>query len=172
MTFSAYNDKIFPMKNSKWRRNMEKLFVYYSLSGNGDAVAEEFRKHGYKTIKAEEKKSMPKSMVGRILKGGFLAGIGHKSKINDLGVKFSDFENIVIGTPIWNAHPSCAANTLTDMLGNRTEGVDFVLYSGSGNAEKAAAKLKKKFPSARVLSLKQPLNDPEQTAKSIENFII
>lgn len=151
---------------------MEKLFVYYSLSGNGDAVAEEFSKHGYKTVRAEETKSMPKSMVARILKGGFLASIGHKSKINDLGVDFSDCERIVVGTPIWNAHLACAANTIIELLGDRTEGVDFVLYSGSGNAEKATAKLKEKFPAAKVLSLKQPLNEPEQTVKSIEDFVL
>ena len=149
---------------------MEKLFVYYSLSGNGDAVAEEFAKHGYKTVKVEETKKMPKSTFGCIMKGGFLAGIGYKSKIHDIGVNFDEYEKIVVGSPIWNARVSCPINTVIDMLKDRRDGVDFVFYSGSGNAEKAITKLKEKFTDAKFLSLKQPRDDRGQTAEAVNGF--
>ena len=150
---------------------MGKLFIYYSLSGNGELVAEEFGKYGFDTVKVEEKKKMPKGFFACMMKGGFLAGIGHKAKILDTNVNFDEYEKIVVGSPIWNARVSCPINTVIDMLKDRRDGIDFVFYSGSGNAEKAIAKLKEKYPSAKFLSLKQPTDNAEQTAEAIKAFV-
>ena len=150
---------------------MKKLFIYYSLSGNGDIVAEEFGKYGYEIIKIEEKKKMPKSFFACIMKGGFLAGIGYKAKILEIDVDLSEFEKIVVGSPIWNARVSCPVNTVLDMLKDRRDGIDFVFYSGSGNAEKATSNMKEKYPDSKVLSLKQPVDNREQTAEAIKDFV-
>ena len=40
---------------------MKKLFIYSSFTGNGDLVAEEFKKKGYEIRKVIEKKKFPKS---------------------------------------------------------------------------------------------------------------
>ena len=39
---------------------MKKVFVYYSLTGNGDKVAKRLENLGYEIIKLEVKKPLPK----------------------------------------------------------------------------------------------------------------
>ena len=49
---------------------MKKLFIYYSLSGNGDMVAKRLSELGYDLRKVETAKKMPESFFLRILAGG------------------------------------------------------------------------------------------------------
>ena len=60
---------------------MNKLMIYYSNSGNGDAVAERLKEQGYTLRKVTPKKPMPKSFFLQILAGGFAAGIGKKEPL-------------------------------------------------------------------------------------------
>ena len=62
---------------------MKKLFVYYSLSSNGDVVSEEFKKKGYEIRKVITKKKYPNSMFFRILVGGYKASFNKKDKLLD-----------------------------------------------------------------------------------------
>ena len=70
---------------------MKKLFIYYSLSGNGDVVADYLKNKKYDIRKVIMKDKIPKSYIGQILTGGFLAGINHKAKLDDFNnlIKFS-----------------------------------------------------------------------------------
>ena len=53
---------------------MKGLFIYYSLSGNGDLVAEKMKEKGYDIRPVRLKKPMPKKFFSQIMAGGFLAG--------------------------------------------------------------------------------------------------
>ena len=46
---------------------MRKIFIYYSLTGNGDFVASKMLENGYEVRKVIEKKKMPKSFFGEYL---------------------------------------------------------------------------------------------------------
>ncbi len=142
---------------------MSKLFVYYSLSGNGDAVANYYKENGYEIVKLETKKPMPKSFPILIMKGGFLAGIKAKTKIVDPDVKFDNYDEIVIGSPIWNGNLASPVNTLLTLINGKK--VDFVLYSGSGEGKGALKRLNKEYPNANIVFLKSPKDNPNEIEK-------
>ncbi len=143
---------------------MSKLFIYYSLSGNGDVVADEYKKNRYDIVKITTKKQMPKSFFGCIMKGGLLAGLGKKAALNDYNKDISAYEEVVVEFPIWNGKPACAANTLMSDIDFSSKKLTFVLCSGGGEAPKTEAKLKEKY-SCNVLHLKDPKKNPDELKK-------
>lgn len=146
---------------------MEKLFIYYSYTGNGEIVANVFKEQGYELRKANPRKSLPKSFFFAILKGGFLAGIRHKSKLVDFNTDISNYDSIVIGSPIWNGRFSSPINTVLEAVDFNNKDLSFVFYSGSGTAAKAVKRIQKEFPNAKFIILKEPKKYPEELKKLV-----
>ena len=147
---------------------MKKLLIYYSLTGNGDLVAE-FLKDSFDVRKVTEKKKMPKKFFWMIMSGGFRASVGAKAKLVDYDNDVSSYDEIVIGSPIWNGRfPPVIKSVLleTDLKDKK---VSFIFYSGSGEGKKAEEKVKKEFPNANIVFLKEPKKYPEQL-KKVEIF--
>ncbi len=140
---------------------MSKLFIYYSLSGNGDAVAEKLREKGYEIRKVEPKKKPPKKFFFQILAGGFNAGRKYREPLKDYDADVSAFDEIVIGSPVWNGRLSCPINTALAETTLREKKVTFVLYSGSGEAPKAEKQIRNVLPDAAILHLQEPKKHPE-----------
>ena len=143
---------------------MKKLFIYYSLSNNGDVVSEEFKKKGYEIRKVITKRKYPKSMFFRILVGGYKASFNKKDKLLDFDSDISDYKKIVIGSPIWNDRLSAPINSVISLLDLSDKDVSFVLYSASGNGEKAKEKIKILFGVDAVV-LKEPKKHKEELEK-------
>ena len=143
---------------------MKNLFIYYSLSNNGDVVSEEFKKKGYEIRKVITKRKYPKSMFFRILVGGYKASFNKKDKLLDFDSDISDYKKIVIGSPIWNDRLSAPINSVISLLDLSDKDVSFVLYSASGNGEKAKEKIKKLFGVDAVV-LKEPKKHKEELEK-------
>ena len=144
---------------------MPKLLIYYSLSGNGDAVAETLRGAGYEIRKVEPERKPPKKFFAQILRGGFNAGRKYCEPLKAYDPDVSAYDEIAIGSPVWNGRLSCPVNTVlrdTDFSGKR---VSVVLYSGSGAASKAEKQIRDRIPNAAILHLKEPKKNPEQLAK-------
>ena len=95
---------------------MKKIFIYYSLTGNGDAVAEYLNKKGYDTRKVITKEPLPNNFILRILSGGFKATISHKDKLIDFNNDIKKYDKVVIGSPIWNSRISSPINTVLNNL--------------------------------------------------------
>ena len=144
---------------------MSRIFIYFSDSGNGDAVASCLQEKGFAVRKVIPKKPLPKSFVLKILQGGFSAGIGAKFALKDYDPDVSAFDEIVIGSPIWNGQLACPVNTVLDRTDLSGKKITFLLYSGSGAAPKAESKLKTSFPDASVIHLTSPLSHPEELEK-------
>ncbi|MBR4205153.1 MAG: hypothetical protein IKQ92_06725 [Clostridia bacterium] len=144
---------------------MKKLFVYYSLSGNGEAVAQAMAEKGYELRRAVPVKPMPKSFAGQILKGGFRAGIGAKEKLADFDFSAEGYDEIVFGSPIWNGRIVPAINTA--LCGMKTEGktVSFALWSASGEAKPALKRIAKEYPGRKTAVLKNPKDNPDELGK-------
>jgi hypothetical protein len=139
---------------------MQKVFIYYSLSGNGDAVADAL-KEDYVIRKVTPKKQPPKKFFFQILAGGFNAGRKYREPLKDYDGDVKAFAEVVIGSPIWNGRLSCPINTVlaeTDFSGKK---VTFVLYSGSGEAPKAEKQIRSILPDAAIIHLKEPKKNPE-----------
>jgi len=144
---------------------MKKLLIYYSLSGNGDAVAEKLAETGYDIRKVEPVKKPPKRFIFQILAGGFQAARKYCEPLKDYEADVSGYDEIVIGSPVWNGRLSSPINTvLRDTeFGNRR--VTFILYSGSGEAPKAEKQIRERVPNAVVVHLKEPKKHPEMLAR-------
>ena len=93
--------------------------------------------------------------------GGFLAGIGHKSKLINFDNDIRDYDEIIIGSPIWNGRLSCPINSVLDNLDLNNKRLTFILYSGSGEAPKVNEKLSQKFPQSKIIHLKEPKSNIE-----------
>lgn len=148
---------------------MKKVFIYYSLSGNGDAVANLLQEKNFDIRKVSAKDKMPKSFAGRIMTGGFLASINYKAKLIDFNNDISEYEEVIIGSPIWNARLSCPINSVLDKLDLGNKKLTFIFYSGSGTSPKATKKIQKLYPQANIVNIKEPKNNLEELERIISN---
>lgn len=144
---------------------MKQLFVYYSDTGNGDAAAEYLKAHGCEIRKITPKKGLPKGFVAKILSGGYQALRSKKSPLLPFDNDFSGFDRVIIGSPVWNGRFSTPVNTLLGEPGLKGKELRFVLYSGSGEAPKAAKRISAEYPGSLAVVLKEPLKHPEELAK-------
>ena len=144
---------------------MNKLFIYYSFTGNGDEVANVLSNKGYEIRKVIEKNKMPKSFFFGVLAGGFRAGIKQKAKLIDYNNDVSSFAEIVIGSPIWNGRLTPAINTVISKTNLENKKLTFVFYSGSGEGQKALKTINKLFENANVVFLKEPKKYNEELNK-------
>ena len=151
---------------------MKKLFLYCSFTGNGDIVSKEFEKVGFELRKAIEKKKFPKSFFWSIMSGGFRASIGAKGKLVNYDKDVSSFDKIVIGSPIWNGRFPPVMNAVLKETNFEGKDLTFVFYSGSGEGKKAEERVKKEFPSAKILFLKEPKKYNEELKKLKESGLL
>jgi flavodoxin len=140
---------------------MSKIFIYYSLTGNGDIVANYLKKQKVSIRKVNIKDKMPKSFVGRIIVGGYLAGISAKAKLLDFDSDIKKYDEVIIGSPIWNGRLTPAINSVLDLLDLKNKKITFILCSGSGSAPKAESYLKSKYKKMQIINLKEPKNNIE-----------
>lgn len=146
-------------------KDMKRLFVYYSLTGNGDEAAKRMKEKGFDIRKVVEKKKMPKSFFWKMMAGGFRAGINAKGRLVEFDDDISSYDEIIIGSPIWNGRFPPAINGALDRLDLRGKKVSFLLYSGSGEGKHALKKIKRLFPDSKALFLREPKKYPEQFDK-------
>jgi len=149
---------------------MSTLFLYYSHSGNGDVVADRMHEKGADLYKVYPKKPLPRSFFGAVMKGGFLATIGHKAPLTDFAPSPEGYDRIVIGSPVWNGRFSCPINTVLSSLDLAGKAVSFVLYAGGGTAPKAMKRIAKEYVGASAVVLKEPKKYPEELEKLQELF--
>ena len=135
---------------------MSKLFIYYSLSGNGDLVAERLKSQGFEIKKVQTEYKLSKVLFFAMMKGGGDAMFNKKAKLIDYDGDVSRYDEIYVGSPVWNGRLTPPINTVLDKTDLSGKKLTFVLYSGSGYGKKAVKKLNKLYPDARVINLKQP----------------
>lgn len=144
---------------------MNKIFIYYSYTGNGKIVASCLQEQGYDIRRFTEKKKMPKSFFGGMMVGGFRAGLNLKGKLVDFDNDISNYDEVVIGSPIWNGKLTPATNAVLKALDLSDKKVTFVIYSGSGEGKGAVKKINKLFANATIIFLKEPKKYPEELEK-------
>ena len=143
---------------------MKQIFIYYSLTGNGDFIAEKLNKEIDKR-KVIMKKKMPKRFFFMVLSGGFLAGLKVKSKLKDFDNDVSGYDEIIIGSPIWNGRFSTPINTVLSSIDLNNKSLTFILYSGSGEAPKTISLINHKYPGSKVIILQEPKKHLDELEK-------
>ena len=148
--------------------SMKKVFIYYSHTGNGDFVADILKEKEFEIRKIDtEKKVLPNPFFFKMIVGGFKATIGSSPKLSEYVKNIEDFDEVYIGSPIWNARLATPTNTLLKELNLEGKKITFVLYSGSGTSKGATKKISKLYPEARIINLKEPLKYKEEAANKL-----
>ena len=148
---------------------MKKLFIYYSLTGNGDVIADLLKEKGYEIRKVIPKDSLPKNFFLSMMIGGFKAFINMKDELIDFNSDIADYDKIVIGSPVWNDRISSPINTVLSKLEINNKDLSFVLYSASGKASRASEKIRK-YNDADIVVLKSPKDNKEELNKININY--
>ena len=140
---------------------MKKIFIYYSLTNNGDVVSDLFRDNGYDIRKVVTKKKYPKSKFLMIMTGGYKATFNKKDRLLGFDEEIKNYDKVVIGSPIWNDRLSAPINSVISLLDLKDKEVSFVFYSASGNGNHAQEKVKELF-NAKSIVLKEPKKNKEE----------
>ena len=153
-----------------WRKIMNKYFVYFSASGNGDFVAEKLKENGYQPVKVEMVKPIKKVGFFTILKFGFRAGAKKKEKIQDINIEFKEDDEVVIGSPIWNDRLSTPINALLDKYPFNKETTKFIVYPAGETAKKVITQLEKLGFKEAPIVIQYPLKYQEKALELIKNL--
>ncbi len=149
---------------------MKKIFIYYSLTGNGDEVAKYMTTFGYETYKIETKHKFPKKFFFRMMQGGFEAGINKKKRIKEFTIDPSKYDLIVVGSPVWNDRVSSPINTVINKLKDYKGKIKFIFYAGGRSAKHATIKVSKSFLDARSIVIQEPKKHPDEYLK-LDEFV-
>jgi len=143
---------------------MKKLFIYYSLTGSGDVVADYFKDKGYEIRKVIPKHRLPKNFFLSMMVGGFKAAINKKDKLVDFDKDIANYDKIVIGSPIWFDRISTPINTVLNRL-DIDDKFNFVFYSGGGQANNASKKIKDLYNIDSII-----LRSPKDNKKELDKL--
>jgi flavodoxin len=115
---------------------MKTLVVYYSRTGKTRFVAEKVASE----LKADIEEVVDlKNRSGRLgfLRAGYDATRGNETEIGETKKSPSDFELIVVGTPVWNSRPASAISAYlkrSDFAGKKVA----VFFTNEGMGEEKA----------------------------------
>ena len=113
------------LKNLERKKmKMNKIFIYYSLTNNGDEVAKYLKNVEVRKIKV--KKELPKSMFFKMMVGGFKALAGYKEKLVDFNNNIDKYDEIIIGSPIWFDRISSPIRTLLNQINLKDKKLSFI----------------------------------------------
>jgi len=123
---------------------MKTAVVYYSMSGNTQLAAERIAGIlGADLIRLVPEKAYPDKGFRKFFWGGKSAVMGEKPALEPFAFRAEEYEQIILGTPIWAGTFAPPLRTFADRYRDALAGKSlafFACMSGSG-AEKAAAKL-------------------------------
>lgn len=139
-----------------------KYFVYYSLSGNGDFIAEKLKDKGYQPIKVEMVKPIKKIGFFAIMKYGFRAGLNKKEKIKEIQIDLKEDDKVIIGSPVWNGKLATPINAVINKLALNKETTGFIVYPAGEEAKKVNNQLQKLGFKKTAVVYPHPLKTPEK----------
>jgi len=153
---------------------MKRIIVYYSLSGNTEeAVKAIAEKLNIEILKIDTAKAMPKSFWARILVGGGQVVMNKIPEINPIDVDLGLYDEIFIGTPIWNSKgvPAINAFLADENICQKVTGL--IITSGGGDIDICVRELEKKIPNVkyRVSLLDRKHKDYGLNGNKIDQFI-
>lgn len=129
---------------------MNRVVIYYSLSGNTKDAAETVKTQlDADIIELETVKKLPQNDFGKFMIGGMRATFGMCAKLEKIEIDLSKYDEIILGTPIWAGKCAPAINTL--LKEKNIAGKVFAIFtlSSGGDNDKCIANLKKRLPNMK-----------------------
>lgn len=153
---------------------MKRIIVYYSLSGNTEeAVKTIAEKLNCEILKIDTVKAMPKSFAARILVGGGQVAMNKIPEIQPIDKNMNEYDEIFIGTPIWNSKgvPAINAFLLDESVCQKVTGL--IITSGGGDIDKCVKALETKIPNVKykVSLLDKKHKDVGLNGEKIDKFV-
>lgn len=125
---------------------MKKAVIYYSLTENTKEMAEYVAKElNADLFQIDLKKPMPESMGKQMMIGGMKSTFGMKPKIKGVPENIAEYDQIILGVPIWASKPAAPVNTLIHKYGMEDKIIAVFTCSGGGDNEKCMKVLGKKL---------------------------
>ena len=149
---------------------MNKYFVYFSASGNGDFLAKELEKKGYKPVKIELEKPIKKVGFFAILKYGGRAMLSKREKIKNISLELQNDDVVIVGSPIWNDRLSTPVLTALDKLEFNKETTKFILYPAGDGTKKSLKQIEKMGFKETPIVIQYPLKYQEKALELIKNL--
>ena len=130
---------------------MKRLVIYYSLSGNTRSAAEKIAENlGADLIQIDFVKPLPKGTAGQMFEGGKQATFGMKPEIKGMPTDVSQYDEIIIGTPIWAGKAASPFNTVFTNKDVCEKVVAVFTFSGGGDNDKCIEALSKKLSNLKA----------------------
>ena len=149
---------------------MNKYFVYFSASGNGDFLASELEKKGYQPVKIELVKPIKKVGFFAILKYGGRAMLSKREKIQEINLELQSDDLVIVGSPIWNDRLSTPVLTALDKLALSKETTKFILYPAGEGTKKSFKQLEKMGFKEAPIVIQYPVKYQEKALELIKNL--
>ncbi len=129
---------------------MKRAIIYYSLSGNTQEAAEKIgTRLQAEVIRVKTVKPMPESFKSQIMKGGFQAVAGIKPRITGMPDRPEEYDELILGTPIWAGKYAAPLNTVIAAKGIAEKVTAVFTVSGGGDNDKCVEALRKKLPNLK-----------------------
>ena len=149
---------------------MNKYFVYFSASGNGDFLASELKQYGYTPVKVEMVKKIKKVGFFFILRYGGRATFNKKEKIRPLNINLKKDDVVVIGSPIWGDRLSTPINTVLKQRSLNKDTTRFVLYPAGEDTKKSLQKLAKLGFTQEAIVISNPLKKMDEAKEILKKL--
>ncbi len=153
---------------------MKRLVVYYSLSGNTEEAAKKIAaKLEADLLRLDTEKAMPKSFAARILVGGGQVMMNHIPKLKTLEKDPAGYDEIILGSPIWNSKGVPAINAFLQDEKAAAKVTSLFFLSGGGDTKKGLEAITKKLPNLKhsVSLLDKKHQDSRNNDAKIEEFV-
>ena len=129
---------------------MNRLVVYYSLSGNTEEAAKRIAKAiGADLLKLETEKPMPKNMAAQMLVGGGQVAFNRIPKIKPLDKDINEYDEIILGSPIWNSKGVPAVNAFLQDKKAAEKVTSLFFLSAGGSTDKGLNAITKQLPNLK-----------------------
>lgn len=149
---------------------MNKYFLYFSFTGNGDYLAELLKEKGYTPVKVELVKTPKKIGFFQILKYGGRAMAGKKEKLREFEFAPQENDVVVVGSPIWNDRLSTPITTVLSKYSLNKETTRFILYPAGEKTKKSLKQVGKMGFKLEPIVISYPLKKEEQARSIIEEL--
>ena len=153
---------------------MKRLVVYYSLSGNTETAAKKIaEKLGADLLKVDTEKALPQSFAAQIIVGGGQVMMNHIPKLKPLEKDPADYDEIILGSPIWNSKGVPAINAFLQDEKAAAKVISLFFLSGGGETKKGLEAIIKKLPNLKhsVSLLDKKHQDSKDNDAKIEKFV-
>lgn len=150
---------------------MKTLVVYYSRSNVTRKIAEMIREKLDCDIEEITDAGKYGGKIG-YMKGGFDATTGKTTKINEITKNPSDYDLVIVGTPIWASNMATPVYSYLIKYSDQINDIAPFCTCISGGYEKTLEKIKeitKKQPKSEMYLTRKDIKNP---IEKINNFIV